>query len=812
MNERRYTGLQYWLDRRFEKLSHWAVAHTGWVLLAFALLAVTGLYFASTVTQDNSLDAYFDHSDPAFVHYKKFQEDFNSDEVTYLVYRSENGSDVFDPDTMRKIESLTTAIELEMPFVRRVTSLANVETIEADGDDIVIRKLSETPGYGKEELEQLRNFTLARPLYVGTLVSEDAQYGAIMVEMTLNSTDPIDKLRYDPEKGNDLHNVYPQVSNDGLKKILAREEYQGLEIMLTGDVPWNATYNEIIDHDIGTITLATLVMAALLCMLMFRSRLLGLLAPLAVVILGIIMTVAVMGALKFQINLMFLTLPTLICAIGVAQSVHLLMNWQFEYADCGSPREAARRAMEKIGTPALLCALTTAAGLIGMTTSNLKVMREFGLYSSLGVILTFVVALLLMTSMAARTKVKTNKKPRAAHPKWLERFVMGCLELALRAPRRMLAFWIAMTLLAILAATQMKVDFNFLEEFSPQVKWRQDTEKIEKIMGGVLSVVYVFDTGRPDGITDPALIRGIESLQEFAEQQDIVADTTSIVDYIKELNQAFNGGDPAYRVIPDDQEALAQLMLVYEMSGGKEMDDIRTLDRSKTVLEMRIKVVGAADMRDLVKKLDAHMAANPIPGATAEQSGIGLLWIKIVDYIAQSQINGAAGSFFMILAFITISFGSLRLGLWAMVPNVLPFIFIFGFMGAAGWHLDYFKMMLASVTMGIAVDDTIHFLARLRVVFHEKGNYREALRETMHEVGIPLTVTSFALVAAFSSYLLSVLHILTSFGILLCGSVLVAWIIELLLTPTLMVLFKPFGPEFNPEEKPLTSEAAAPTA
>jgi predicted RND superfamily exporter protein len=797
-SEKRYGGLQFWLDRKFEKLSHWAVDHTGWVFLALIILTLAGLFLASKVTQDNSLDAYFDPTDPAFVNYKAFQKEFNSDEVIYLVYRGRDSKDgVFNLETMRQVESLTRAIEAEVPFVRKATSLANVETIEAQGDDLAIRRLSDNAGYGERELRDLRNFTMSRPLYVGTLVSKDAQYGAILAEMTLASTDPIGKLRFDPNGGDGLANLYPQAPNNKLKEILARPQYRGLETMITGDVPWNSTYNEIIDHDLGVVTLATLGLAALLCMLLFRSKILGLIAPIGVVMLGILMTVAVMGTLHYQVNLMFLMLPTLICAIGIAQSVHLLINWQHEYSQCGSPREAARRAMEKIGTPALLCALTTAAGLVGMTSSKLKAMHEFGIYASIGVILTFVVALLLMTSLAARAKANPKKPASTPHPKWLERAVFGCLELALKAPRRVLAFWIAATALAVLSAAQMKVDFNFLKEFNAKVQWRVDTEKIEKIMGGVLSVVYVFDTGKADGIQDPALIRGIESLQNFAEKQPVVADTTSIVDYLKELNQAFHGGDAAYRVIPKERDALAQLMLVYELSGGKEMNDIRNIDRSKTVLELRVKVVGASGIRDLVEKLDAHLAANPIPGAKVELSGIGLLWIKIVDYIAQSQINGATGSFLMILIFIAVAFGSLRLGLWAMIPNVLPFIFVFGFMGAAGWHLDYFKMMLASVTMGISVDDTIHFLARLRVVFSEKGNYKEALRETMHEVGIPMTIASFALVAAFSSYLLSDLDVLTSFGVLLCGSVIVAWIIELLLTPTLMVLFKPFGPEFN---------------
>jgi uncharacterized protein len=440
--------------------------------------------------------------------------------------------------------------------------------------------------------------------------------------------------------------------------------------------------------------------------------------------------------------------------------------------------------------------------MIGMSTSKLRALGELGIYSSIGVLLTFVVALLFMTSLAARSKASPKARSAPAHPKWLERFVYGCLELTLRAPRRMFAFWCLATALAVACATQVKVDFNFMTEFKPHVPWRQDTAAIEKIMGGVLSVVYVFDTGVADGIQDPALIRSIEELQKIAEQDEVVADTTSIVDYLKELNQAFHGGDPAYRVIPDDRSALAQLMLVYELSGGTEMNDIRNIDRSKTVLEIRVKVVGGSHMRRMVDKLDAHLAAHPVAGTRVELSGIGLLWIKIVDYISESQISGATASFLLILGFITVAFGSLRLGLWAMVPNVMPFVFVFAIMGVLDWHLDYWKMMLASVTMGIAVDDTIHFLARLRVVFAEKGNYRAALRETMKEVGIPMSVATFALTAAFSSYLISELAVLSTFGILLCFSVVFAWLLELLLTPVLMVLFQPFGKEWVPDSEP----------
>lgn len=795
MSERRYGGLQVVLDRMFVPLAAWSVQHSGWLLAASVVLLLAALFGASRVHQDNSMDAYFDASDPAFIHYKSYLREFNSDEVAYLVYDAPDAEDgVFDLAVMRQIERLTRAIELEVPFVRKVTSLANVELIEANGDDIVIRALKDNKDYDRAALLRLRQTTLAKPLYVGTLVSRDARYGAIVVEMTCASTDPIDKLRVDPNGGDDLPNLYPQAPNTKLRAILARPEYAGLKFLVTGDVPMNAVYNEILFSDSGIITLATLGLAALLCLLLFEARLLGLLAPLGVVVLSIVVTLAFMAVMGYQVTLLYLMLPTLLCAVGTAQAVHMLLNWQHEYAVTGSSQQAARIVLEKIATPALLCALTTAAGLVGMGASQLKAVRELGIYSAVGVLLSFVITLLLLTSLAARAKAHPSPS-HAAIPAWLTRFITVCLETSLRHPRRVLAAFVGATMLAGVGVSKLRVDFNFLHEFKPHIEVRMDTERIERIMGGMLSVVYVFDTGQPDAIQEPAVIRAIESLQEFAETQPLVADTTSIVDYIKELNQAFHGGDPAYRLVPNERDALAQLMLVYELSGGKEMNDIRNIDRSKTVLELRVRIAGAAAVRELVSQLDRHIAAHPIPGIKVELSGIGLLWIKIADYISNSQISGASGSFLMILVFITVAFGSLRQGLWAMVPNVLPFIFALGFMGAMGWPLDYFRMMLASVTMGISVDDTIHLLARARVVFSESGNYRQTLRETMAEVGGPVSVTSIALVVAFSSYLLSSMAILSSFGMLLCGTVIVGLVTELLLTPALIVQFKPFGPE-----------------
>ncbi|MAT51989.1 MAG: RND transporter, partial [Porticoccaceae bacterium] len=746
------------VDQGFAWVAEW-VFRWRWLVMVMALILVGGgLYFAARATPDNSLDAYFDKTDPAYVAYMDYMADFNSDEITYILYSiPDSDYGPFDLEGMRKIADLTEALEREVPFAREVTSLANVEFIRADGDDIIVDELLIDFPETQAELLALRDALLAKPLYVDYLIDRTGQYGAVIIDMTKSSTDVLDDIIYDPEGGEGLFNLYPQVSDVAVREILERPEYEGIDFYLTGDAPMNSAYNQIFTTDSGYIMIATLVIAALLALVLFRATWVGLLGPVSVVIMSVILTMGFIGMVGWKVGLFFAMVPALLCAVGIAQSVHILLEYQRALSVSGDRPSATRAALKKVGGPCLMAALTTAAGFLVMSVSELKALAELAVYAAAGVMMTFALSItLLLVFLSGRKGGKPVKNARAmaVHPGVI-RLVKAVVSLDLRHPRWVIAGGLVVLTLGLIGVSKLRIDFNFLDEFKDHVEWKQHSVKAEEVMGGLLNVTYIIDTGRPEGVKDPAVIAAIEKVQHFAEQQPLVVKTFSMADMVKDLNRSFHGDDDAFYTLPQSRELLAQYLLVYEVSGGKELWDLVSLDFSKTVLEMRVGITDATKIKALIGDIDRYLAENPIPGADVRQTGIGLLWVKICEYIASTQMTSYSLVFVIVAIFMCLSFGSVKVGLLSMIPNLAPVIVVLGYMGWTDTPLDYMKLLLATIAIGIAVDDTIHLVTRYRKRFLEMGDYRLSLDAAMHDVGPALIITSLILVFGFSSFLFS---------------------------------------------------------
>ena len=318
-------------------------------------------------------------------------------------------------------------------------------------------------------------------------------------------------------------------------------------------------------------------------------------------------------------------------------------------------------------------------------------------------------------------------------------------------------------------------------------------------MGGILNVTYIIDTDDNEGVKRPDVLKAIEGIQQFAESQSLVKKAYSVVDIQKDLNRSFHGDDPAWYRLPEERNLIAQYFLVYEMSGGEELQEFVSQDYSRTVMELRVEMTGSAAITELLKTIDDYIAANPIPNAEIRKTGIGLMWVKMGEYIADTQLYGYSLIFIIVAGFLCLAFGSVKVGMLAMIPNLAPVIVVLGLMGWLGIHLDYMKLLLATIAIGIAVDDTLHLVIRFRRCFLQTGNYRRALEDAMRDVGPALLITTVILLGAFSCYLLSNLAIVSSFGILLSVAITVALLADMLFMPALLLITKPFGPEFEPE-------------
>lgn len=800
------------LDLYFIAIADWSIKNRVWVIVLSLLMLIGAGFYTTKLRFDASLEGFFTESDPAYAAYKEYLDEFLSDEITYIVYRVPNKPHgPFDLDTMRTIGKLTTTLENEVPFVRQATSLTNVEFIFAEGDELIIDELMLDFPETQEQLLAIKERVMAKPIYLNYLISPSGEYAAIYLEMSRSSPDPLEEIIFDPAKGEQLENLYPQVSAIKVEEILQRPEFaeSGIDFFVTGDAPMNSIYNILYMQDSAKISLLTLVFIALISFLLLRTSLSGLLAPIAVVVLSVFMMLGCIGLLGWSVGLFISMAPSLICAIGVAQAVHILQEFQRAKSRHNHPRQAVKDALKKVGGPCLLAALTTAAGFLVMSVSELRGLAEFGIYSAIGVIFTFILSITLMVTFLARNgrnranSTATDPIPAESGSEQsfngvnplVRSIVKAAIRLCQNFPKSILLVFGLVFLWAFIGLTKLSIDFNFLDEFKDYVPWKQDTLLADREMGGSMSVIYSIETHRQNGAKDVALLQAVDRLQTYAESLPLVRKTFSLADFIKDLNRSFHGDNPDYYRIPDNQALVAQYLLVYEVSGGDELFEIVSSDFSRTVLELRVTMADSSEMRDIIDKIDAFLLDNPIPGATIKTTGIGLLWVKIAEYISSTQIAAYSLIFISIALVMCIAYRSVRIGLLCMIPNITPIVITLGAMGWFDIHLDYMKLLLATIAIGIAVDDTIHLVTRFRSRFIEFGSYPKALSHSLTDVGPALVITTLILIGGFTGYQFTDLQVLSTFGWLLSATIGLALAADLLLMPVLLVQCRAFGTE-----------------
>jgi predicted RND superfamily exporter protein len=805
------------LNDRFAAIAGWSFDHRWWVLLGCVALAVGSLALASKARIDSSYEAYFDPADPTYRYYEQYRQDFGSDEISYILYEApdfEHGP--WNLEVMRRIADLTRALEDEVPFIYDVTSLTNSEQIVGAPDGIEIRKLEDDFPETQAELLRVREEYRANPMMVGGILSADASYAALIIEMDRSSTDPLEEIRLDPEGGDGLENLYPQVTFAAIEEILARPEYDGIEFYHSGDVPLNDAYNTIIGGESVMLSLFTLAIITVIFFFFFRS-VVSVVAPGLIVNLSVIACMGLIGLLGWSLDMSFGSVPTLLTAIGVAHSVHILSEFRAHFTLMGDRREALVQTLFLVGTPCLLTSLTTAAGFASMSFVPIKSISHMAVYSAFGVMMAFVLSLTLLMALLSfgrRTPRREASEQDWIHAKGGRRVhaaLIGIADFAVRRRRPILAGFGAVFVVSGLGISQIVVDSNWLDDFSSRVPLKGITKKVDDVMGGVTNVIYLFDSGEPDGIKNPAVLREMERVQQLGEShENLVRKSYSLLDILKDLNQAFHGGDPAWYRIPESPELVAQYLLIYEMSGGEEAEEFVSSDYRRASLELRLKLAMTSESAKLVEAIEADLARDPPTAAKVSLTGIGALWLKLLDYIVSSQIQGFLIAFAVIAVMMCAVFRSLRVGLIAMVPNLAPVVLTLGVMGWLGLPLDYNKLFIAVVAIGIAVDDTIHLVSRFHYEFERTGNYEEALRASLEDVGRALFITSVALVLGFLCLTFSVMASQITFGVLLALTILAALVADFLLMPALVLTFRPFGPEggrMTPPEAEL-SEAA----
>jgi len=779
------------LSERFEAYAGWVIRRRFAVLIGS--LAVVALLAPGVrlLEPDISFESFLHPDDPARVEYDVFRDQFGREDAIVVVAEAPN---VFEPAFLDRLHAFHEDA-LELPHVSDVTSLLNARDTRAEGDTLRVDDLLEGWPLGPEALRAARARAMDNPLFVGSLISANEQFTSVRIELdTYSSEQPLDVL--DGFAQDDAVDVPYLTATEtdafaaALFELLDAHRAQGLSLHAAGLPVMIYSVAQALISDMQEFVGLAFATIAVLLFAFFR-RLAGVLFPLVVVGLSVLSTLGLMGHLGVGISLPTQILPSMLLAIGVADSVHLLTMF-FRELDRGASREQSLRvAVGHSAVPILLTSVTTAGGMASFSVVEVAPVAALGLYAPLGVFFALLFSLTLLPALLVTFPVRRSSRPRGDVDR-LDELLASLGGFATRHPRHVLVAAVVLCAIAVVGIPRLEVSHNppeWLEETSPI---RRALDLIDREMGGAMTMEIVVEGAGEGALRSPALLQEMAELGEYLERipdDDLRArQTISLADVVKEIHRALHGGDPASYVVPEDRALIAQELLLFEGSGTDDLEEQVDGDYTIGRISVRLPWHDAIRYVDFIDDVDARSKETLSEAGGVFLAGSLPLVTRAVKTVLYGVLESYGIALLVILALMILMLGDLRMGLYAMVPNLVPLVLTLGAMGWFGVPFDSFTMMTGGIALGLVVDDTIHFMHNFARYHAREGKVEVAVRETLTTAGRAITVTSLALGLGFLLFTFSSMSNLVAFGQVIAFAVGSALLADFLIAPALMAL------------------------
>jgi len=725
------------------------------LLVVAPLAALPGLVF------NNAPEAYLPPGAEAVAFERSLRQRFPEDQVLVLLLE---GPGLWRADTLRAVDRLAGRLR-RLPRVERVLSVTTVDHIQATAGGFAVEPLIDPRALDRTTPRARRSRATGDPLAEGRLVSPDGSAMAVVVRPVPLATSP-ERLALERA-------VRRAVDEAGLASRLTA---------VAGEVALDAAEFRAMVSDSLRFLPITAVIGLGLVGLLFRRVLAVVLTAAAIgAVMGPVLALLVLAGQPY--TLIHAMVGPLLTGLTVALALHLFGAMALAgRRGLNGPRQVARAVAEVRG-PAWLAALTTAAGLASLGLSPIPPIRSFGLVTAAGVLLLLGVFLGLLPPILARWDRRPWPAPRAA--RGVEAVVGRLARLGVRrAGWVVAAFAVAVAALAPwLGAVRTETDlYRF---FPPDHALIQSMRRVEARLAGVTRIEVVFEGPGRDAFLDPARLQAVTAIQDWLQAQPEVDRTLSPADFLAQMNRAFHDGDPGFARVPRSRQLLAQYLLVYD---GRDLYDLLDRERQTARLTVNLNVHGANAIQGVIHRLRAHLREQPPADLRWRVAGIGRLFADQEDLLVTGQERSILAAIGVIFLMLALAWRSWRLGLLGMLPNLSPVVVIFALMGMTGIRLDMATALIASVAVGIAVDDTVHMVHGYRQRRRAGRGVALALLRTYRQAGRAVTATTLILGVQFMLLTLSDFRPVAHFGLLSAAGVVTAWLFDLLLLPALLVV------------------------
>ena len=741
-----------------------------WITL-ISLLFVIGLGTgAKNLTTTSDFNIYFSDNNPQLVAYKNLEKTYGKQD-SLLFFIQPSNKDLFTKENLTLIYELTEKA-WDIPYATRVNSLTNYQHTAVDGDDLNTDYLLDDPdSLSPEKIKLIKNIILNEPSLINFLTDKNGQVTGVNVRLTM----PKD------------------ISKANTKTVLAARElreqfaqrYPNVTINLGGSSVAGVSLSDAVATDMSTLVIGSYLIIIIALIVLLRS-LRGMIATLLLITFSIIITMGIYGWFNYTMAPVAGWVPSIIMTIAVADSVHVLISYFHSIRNGMNRNDALHESIRINLNPIFITSLTTIIGVLCLNFSDSPPFQDLGNMVALGVFIAFVLSMTLLPALITWMSIDKSHINRSSKL-WMDSFANWVI-----LQRHKILITLSIFSVVIISFVQNNVlTEEWHNYFDHSFEIRNTIEGVNKNLSGVHYLRYLIKSGEENGIHEPAYLNTIENFSNWVKQQDKVAHVTSLADISKRLNKNLHEDQQSWYRIPDNRELAAQLFLLYETGLPRELnlDDLVNHNRDTSLVTIIVHKTDSEFLLDLDRRAQAWLKKNASKYESSEATGLDMIFAHINHRNIRSLLKGTLVALILISFVLIIALKSIRLGLISLIPNLVPAALAYGTWGIFIGKIDMSASIVICMSLGIVVDDTVHFLSKYLRARREKGyDVNEGMRYAFNTVGVALMITTAVLVSGFLVLAASPFSPTWVSGLLLAITLSYALLTDFLLLPPLLTI------------------------
>ena len=801
------------IESRFEQMGRWIHVHPKRVILVMLLFFASLASNLPSIQVDTSTEAFFSENDQTRISYDKFREQFGRDEIVLALIHPKK---VFDIEFLKKLKAFHEDLEAEVPHLDEVQSLINVTAMRGEGGELIIEELMADWPEDDAGVKDLKERVLRNKFYRNFLVSEDGQYTTVVIRSNafsdvgkdMDQEGILEEGFSDEEDTSLSDNENPQLLTEeqnsefveAIQALAERHRNPEFPIDLGGSPVMIHDLKKTMFSDMPVFVLASLGVIALLLVILFR-RLSGLVLPILTVILSLLSTLGLVAATGTKLTIISQILPSFLLAVGVGYSVHLLVIYYRHLRDHGDKEEAISFAMGHSGLAILMTSLTTAGGLLSFVPVKVAPVSDLGLFGAAGVLLCVFFTLVLLPALLSvlpggkspqdREKVARKEGHQTGYS-FTDRMLKGCGNFAVNRPWTVIVISVLIALMSSFGAAQLRFSHNPVAWLPDNHSLRSATDAINDHMKGSAAIELVVERSEENAVKEPEFMKRLDEFNHFSEGTSYnrisVGKSSSVVDVVKEINQVLNEDREEFYRVPQDRGMIAQELLLFENGGTDDLENLVDTPFSKARVTLKTTWVDANQYTGLLLKLEKKIEELFGQEKSYVVTGLIPIMVKTITFLMEGMLISYLIAGVVITLLMIILLSDLRLGLWSMIPNFLPILAGLGVMGLLDFPIDAMSILVGSIAIGLAVDDTVHFMHNFRRYQQVHQDVQVAVEKTLTSTGRAMLLTTIVLSSGFFIFIFSSMNNLISFGLITGLTIIIALLGDIVLAPAMMAL------------------------